>query len=135
MLKFKVTKRCLVFLRKLSLLKSSQETISLFTTTRKILLQQKYSQLSRNPRNGVVQNSPTAPDETGESPRKGTKMLNQELIESNRNTVAHNINKITDLADDLNEVLMNGQFDEASQILLEIEQRLNRIKYFAKRAG
>jgi hypothetical protein len=82
-----------------------------------------------------VQNSPTAPDETGESPRKGTKMLNQELIESNRNTVAHNINKITDLADDLNEVLMNGQFDEASQMLLEIEQRLNRIKYFAKRAG
>jgi hypothetical protein len=82
-----------------------------------------------------VQNSPTAPDETGESPRKGTKMLNQQLIEDNRNTVAHNINKITDLADDLNEVLMNGQFDEASEMLLEIEQRLNRIKYFAKRVG
>ena len=62
-------------------------------------------------------------------------MLNQELIEDNKNTVAHNINKITDLADDLNEVLMNGQFDEASQMLLEIEQRLNRIKYFAKRAN
>ena len=82
-----------------------------------------------------MQNSPTAPDETGESPRKGTKMLNQQLIEDNRNTVAHNINKITDLADDLNEVLMNGQFDEASEMLLEIEQRLNRIKYFAKRVG
>lgn len=62
-------------------------------------------------------------------------MLNQELIESNKNTVAHNINKITDLADDLNEVLMNGQFDEATEMLLEMEQRLNRIKYFAKRAG
>jgi hypothetical protein len=62
-------------------------------------------------------------------------MLNQELIEDNKNTVAHNINKITDLADDLNEVLMNGQFDEASEMLLEMEQRLNRIKYFAKRAG
>ena len=61
--------------------------------------------------------------------------MNQELMESNKNTVAHNINKITDLADDLNEVLMNGQFAEASEMLLEMEQRLNRIKYFAKRAN
>ena len=60
-------------------------------------------------------------------------MLNQNLIESNRNTVQHNIDKISDLAGDINGALEMGRYDLASEMLLEIEQRLNRIKYFAKR--
>lgn len=62
-------------------------------------------------------------------------MLNQKISQENKFTIDHNINKITDLTDDLNKVLLDGQFDRASEMLLEIEQRLNRIKYFAKRVG